>query len=97
MSHKCHLTDIESLSILKVSAWAESLSIFLNGSIDYHSKEDEIMVVGIVGLIIWIVCLIANIKIAKAKNRRVAVWVILSVFFSWITLIVNAVLPAKQA
>lgn len=55
------------------------------------------MGVGIVGLIIWIVCLIANIKIAKAKNRRVAVWVVLSVFFSWITLIVNAVLPARQA
>lgn len=53
------------------------------------------MLVGIVGLIIWIVCLVANIKIAKAKNRRVVVWVILSVFFSWIALIVNAVLPEK--
>ncbi len=55
------------------------------------------MIIGIIGLIIWIVCLVANIKIAQAKNRRLAVWVVLSVFFSWITLIVNAVLPARRA
>lgn len=62
-----------------------------------NSKEEKVMLIGIIGLIIWIVCLVANIKIAKAKNRRVGVWVVLSVFFSWITLIVNAVLPAKEA
>lgn len=55
------------------------------------------MVVGLVGLIIWIICLVGNIKIAKAKNRSVVAWAILSVFFSWIVLIVNAVLPAKEA
>lgn len=46
--------------------------------------------------IIWIVCLILNIMIAKKKNRKVAPWVILSIFFSWIVLIINLVLPAKQ-
>lgn len=55
------------------------------------------MVVGIIGLIIWILCLIGNIKVAQAKGRRVGVWVVLSVFFSWIALIINAVLPAKNA
>ena len=54
------------------------------------------MIAGIVGLIIWIICLIGNIKIAKAKNRSVVAWAILSVFFSWIVLIINAVLPAKE-
>lgn len=54
------------------------------------------MIVSIIGLIIWIVCLVANIKIAKNKGRNLVVWVILSILFSWITLIVNAVLPAKN-
>ncbi|MCD8108895.1 MAG: hypothetical protein LUE14_02160 [Clostridiales bacterium] len=51
----------------------------------------------IIGLIIWIVCLVLNIRIAQRKNRNLALWVVLSVFFSWITLIVNAVLPARQS
>ena len=50
----------------------------------------------IIGLIIWIVCLVLNIKIAKAKGRNLVLWVILSIIFSWITLIFNAVLPAKN-
>ena len=49
-------------------------------------------VASIVGLIIWIVCLIANIKLAKQKNRSVAAWVVLSIFFSWIALIILAIL-----
>ena len=53
------------------------------------------MIATIVGLIIWILCLIGNIKIAQSKNRSVAAWVILSVFFSWIALIINAVLPPE--
>ena len=54
------------------------------------------MAAGIIGLIIWIVCLIANIKQAQQKNRNVAVWVVLSVFFSWIALIINAVMKPKE-
>ncbi|MCD8152864.1 MAG: hypothetical protein LUD71_07370 [Clostridiales bacterium] len=54
------------------------------------------MLVSIIGFIIWIVCLILNIKIAKNKNRNVAAWVVLSVFFSWIVLIINLCLPAKE-
>lgn len=34
-----------------------------------------------IGLIIWIVCLILNIRIAQNKNRSLVVWVLLSVFF----------------
>ncbi|MCR5665338.1 MAG: hypothetical protein K6G01_00780 [Eubacterium sp.] len=57
------------------------------------------MIIGIVSFIIWIVCLIANIKLATKKNRSVAAWVILSIFFSWIALIVLAILkplPSKE-
>ena len=50
----------------------------------------------IVGAIIWIVCLILNIKIAQNKGRRVAAWVVLSIFFSWIALIINLLLPPKR-
>ncbi|MCD8149589.1 MAG: hypothetical protein LUE92_08500 [Clostridiales bacterium] len=55
------------------------------------------MITLIIGLIIWIVCLVLNIKIAQNKNRSVAAWVVLSVFFSWIVLIINLCLPPKQA
>ncbi|MCD8364620.1 MAG: hypothetical protein LUC83_02175 [Clostridiales bacterium] len=55
------------------------------------------IVTWVIGLIIWIVCLIFNIRIAQKKNRSIAVWVVLSVFFSWITLIINLCLPPKQA
>lgn len=61
-----------------------------------NSKEETVMIVAIIGLIIWVLSLIGNIKVAQAKNRRVGVWVVLSVFFSWIALIINAVLPAKE-
>lgn len=55
------------------------------------------MIIGsIIGLIIWILCLIGNIKLAQQKNRSVAVWVVLSIFFSWIALIINALLKPKQ-
>ncbi|WP_294785907.1 hypothetical protein [uncultured Eubacterium sp.] len=50
----------------------------------------------IVMLIIWIVCLVLNIKIAKEKNRNVALWVVLSIFFSWITLIINLAMKPKE-
>ena len=46
-------------------------------------------VVSVIRLIIWIACLVANIKVAEQKNRSVVKWVILSVFFSWIALIIN--------
>ena len=55
------------------------------------------MITTIVGAIIWIICLIGNIKIAQSKNRSVAAWGVLSIFYSWIALLINAVLPPKQA
>lgn len=45
--------------------------------------------------ILWIVCLVQNVRIAKRKNRSVALWVILSIFFSWIALIINALTDPK--
>lgn len=52
--------------------------------------------VSIVGLIIWIVCLVLNIIIAKKKNRSIAAWVVLSIFFSWIVLIINLAMKPKE-
>ncbi len=54
------------------------------------------IIIGVVALIIWIVCLVANIKIAQKRQKSVALWVVLSVFFSWIALIINAILLACQ-
>ena len=50
---------------------------------------------GAAAFIFWIACLILNIYLAKKKNRSVAAWVILSIFFSWIALIVLLVLRSK--
>lgn len=50
----------------------------------------------IVGWIIWIVCLVLNIIIAKKKNRSIAAWVVLSIFFSWIVLIINLAMKPKE-
>lgn len=50
----------------------------------------------VVALIIWVACLVANIYIAKKKNRKVATWVVLSIFFSWITLIINLVMKPNE-
>jgi len=52
--------------------------------------------VSIVGIIIWIVCLVLNIYVAKQKNRSIAAWVVLSIFFSWIALIINLVMKPKE-
>lgn len=49
-----------------------------------------------VGAIIWIVCLVLNILLAQRKGRSVGAWVVLSIFFSWIALIINLVLPPKN-
>lgn len=54
------------------------------------------MIVWIIGIIIWILCLWGNYKLAVKKHRNVAAWIILSVFFSWIVLIFNAILPSKD-
>lgn len=52
--------------------------------------------VQVIGLIIWIVCLVLNIMVAKQKNRSVALWVVLSIFFSWIALIINLAMKPKE-
>ena len=57
--------------------------------------EIDVMV-QIIGLIIWIVCLVLNIMVAKQKNRSVALWVVLSIFFSWIALIINLAMKPKE-
>ncbi|MFA5123892.1 hypothetical protein [Zavarzinia sp.] len=50
----------------------------------------------IIGLVITVVCMIASYYIAVNKGRSPVLWVILAFFFSIITLIIIAVLPAKH-
>ena len=50
---------------------------------------------GIVGFIVWIVCLVGTIMLARNKGRSPVLWGILAFFFSLIALIVLAVLPSK--
>ncbi|MCD7922088.1 MAG: FHA domain-containing protein [Clostridiales bacterium] len=46
---------------------------------------------------IWILSLIGNIYLARKKNRNVVKWVVLSIFFSWITLIANACMKPEPS
>ncbi len=56
-----------------------------------------VIVGSIIGFIIWLLCLIFNVRISRRKNRkRLAAWVVCAVFFSIITLIVNLAVPEKQ-
>ncbi|MCC8030021.1 MAG: FHA domain-containing protein [Lachnospiraceae bacterium] len=52
--------------------------------------------VSAINWIVWILSLIGNIYLAKKKNRSVAAWVVLSIFFSWIALIINACMKPKD-
>jgi hypothetical protein len=49
----------------------------------------------ILGLIIWVACIVATYSIAKSKGRGVVLWTILAVFFSWIALLIVALLPRR--
>ena len=42
-----------------------------------------------VGFLVWFIILILNIVVAKRNNRSILAWIILSIFFSFIALIVN--------
>ncbi|MCD8109833.1 MAG: FHA domain-containing protein [Clostridiales bacterium] len=46
---------------------------------------------------IWILSLIGNIYLARKKNRNVVKWVVLSIFFSWITLIANVCMKPEPS
>lgn len=47
-------------------------------------------------LIIWVVCLVLNIWVAKKKGKNIALWVILSIFLSWIALVINALTGERK-
>ncbi len=51
----------------------------------------------VVGIIVWVLCLVFNIMLNRRKNRiHPAAWVVCSVFFTIITLIVNLIVPARK-
>ncbi len=47
--------------------------------------------------LVWLICLVANVKIAQQKGRTLVLWIVLSVLFSWIALIFNVLLPDNMA
>jgi len=55
----------------------------------------------LVGLVIWIGLIVWTVSIARRKGRSPMIWGVLAgvlaFFFSWIALIIVAVLPRKQA
>lgn len=50
----------------------------------------------IIGVIIWILSVCLTCYLAKRKGRNIALWVVLSVFFSWIALIIIICLKSKR-
>ncbi len=53
------------------------------------------VLVGIVGFIIWVLIIAWTSTIAARKGRHAFGWGVLAFFFSWIALIVVALLPSK--
>ena len=51
----------------------------------------------ILSIAVTVICMIASYMIASNKGRSPILWTILAFFFSIITLIIIAVLPAKHA
>lgn len=50
-----------------------------------------------IGVLIWIGVIVWTVSIAKKKGRSAAGWGALAFFFSWIALLVVAVLPSRSA
>lgn len=50
----------------------------------------------IIGVIIWILSVCLTCYLAKRKGRNIALWAVLSVFFSWIVLIIIVCLKPKK-
>ncbi len=51
--------------------------------------------VSILGIVVWVVAIVATYMVAKAKGRSPVLWTILAVFFTWIVLLIVALLPAR--
>ncbi len=49
-----------------------------------------------IGLIIWILLIAWTVSIARKKGRSALGWGILAFFFSWIALIVVALMPSHR-
>lgn len=51
----------------------------------------------LIGLVIWIGLIFWTVSIARKKGRSPMLWGVLAFFFSWIALIIVAILPRKQS
>jgi uncharacterized membrane protein YoaK (UPF0700 family) len=50
----------------------------------------------LLGIIVWVVCIVGTYLIAKSKGRSAVLWTIFAVFFTWIVLLIVALLPARR-
>jgi hypothetical protein len=53
------------------------------------------MVFYVLGTIVWLACIAATYVVAKSKGRSAVLWAILAVFFTWVALLVVALLPVR--
>lgn len=49
----------------------------------------------ILGVMVWVAAIVATYMVAKAKGRSPVLWTILAVFFTWIVLLIVALLPVR--
>ena len=50
----------------------------------------------ILGIVVWLVAIYVTYVVARSKGRNAVLWAILAVFFTWITLLVVALLPPRR-
>ncbi len=50
----------------------------------------------LIGVLIWIGLIFWTVSIARKKGRSTLLWGVLAFFFSWIALIIVALMPRKQ-
>lgn len=65
-----------------------SMSFERETAIDYNTFATGCLIAGIIGLLIWIGCLVASIIIMKRKGRSAGLGFVFGFFLGWIGLII---------
>ena len=60
------------------------------------SGDSTTFIGSVIGFIIWILCIAWSAAIARRKGRSVFGWTLLAFFFSFIALIVVALMPSRR-
>ena len=61
------------------------------------SNSTALVIGWVIGLAIWIGIIVWTVSIARKKGRSTGLWGVLAFFFSWIALLIVAILPSKSA